>query len=183
MNMREMLQKSIKSQKFDDVSALSAQIEAVEKEEAMEAASRMQSDYRAADKKLHDLYKNELFAIDGNHDTKLATFQRQRLIAIKPLEQRVENLTRKKEEYLCTQKRLSTSSQFSTNSTMTPKSSLYSRNSPSSRMTPSSRCVRTARMASTSRNVPVFLNNPRLVIPNVSPIKRNNLSMTSPIKY
>lgn len=154
LNMRQQLKCMIKAKKFDEVAKISAEIEAKEKQESLEAGIKMQSDYRIADQRLRTLYNTEKIAINGNQETKISQLIRIRTMNMHPIQTRLENLNRLKTEALVNQKKFSSYDKSKNNRTS---------RSLSTKTTP--RC--------TQSKIPPFIATPKLTVPPLTPIKRD----------
>lgn len=169
LNMRKMLQEMIKTKKFENIEKLGQEINAREKEEAQEAASKMRNDYEFADARLRDVYQIELLGINGKFETRMNNLARIKEKSLRPILQRIENLKKNREEAVLTSKKLLISS-----SNSRPTSSL-SKSAPSTqtKQSSSTRIVPIAK-------VPAFVQNPKLNVPAFCPKRRDNLVASMP---
>lgn len=96
LNLRNMMTKMIKSRKLDHIDALTAQIEAREKEETAAMQKRMQEDYDVADKKLTKTYQTEQAIIVNYSDKLIQDVELTKQTNIKQYIKRIEILEREK---------------------------------------------------------------------------------------
>lgn len=106
LNMRNMLAKMVKSRKLDHVDAISAQIEAREKEETEAMQKRMQDDYDVADKKLTKTYQVEQAMIINYSEKTISDIEHTKQRQLNQYIKRLEILEREKSELLSKNKDL-----------------------------------------------------------------------------
>lgn len=165
LNLRDMAKKMIKAKKFDEVQKISKMIESKEQVEAAEATKRMNADYRIADKNTQDKFDHEITVLRSNHETKINNLTRSKERNLRPIRQRLENLTKQRETIIKNQKKATNPDNHQ-------------------RIKVKSRAVATREIPKSTRRqnssaLPSILKNPKLSIAAVTPIKRENKSTSS----
>ncbi|EAY00641.1 hypothetical protein TVAG_134310 [Trichomonas vaginalis G3] len=165
LNMRDIVKRMIRAKKFEDVQTLSKLIETKEHEEAEEAQKRMDSDYRAADQHLFEKFEHEKKVIYANYEKRKYNIQRLREKNFRPINQRLENLTKQKESLLKSQKKVMLSEKV----TKKNRGKVTARDP-----TKSSRAAQNE-----SVPLPSLIKNPKLHLQGVTPIRREKSSHSS----
>lgn len=148
LNLRDMAKKLIKVKKFDELKKIGELISEKEKQEAKEAAERMNSDYRAADQRIHKKYEQEKAIIIQTHETKVNNLIRTKERTLRPIKQRLENLEKQRDMLIKQQKKSEAGLKAKINNTP--------RDSPKRQ----------------KQQLPNFINTPKLALPSINPIKR-----------
>lgn len=164
LNMRDIVKRMIKAKKFEDVQTLSKMIEAKEHEEAIEAQKRMDSDYRAADQRLVEKFEHEEKVIRANYEKRKYNIQRLKEKNFRPINQRLENLTKQKDQILNQQKKV----------IIQEKTHKKSRGKITTRDPTNS-----SRHQNESVPLPSLIKSPKLTLQGVTPIRREKSSHSS----
>ena len=171
LNLRDQVKKMIKAKKFEDVKALSKIITDKEQAEAAAATKRMNADYRAADQHIQEKFDHEKTVLYANHETKTNNIKRSKERNLRPLNQRLENLTKQKELILKNQKKVAIqeASRKSTKSRITGRDMSKSPHSAQS----------SQRQQQQAQVLPSIIKNPKLNIAGITPIKREGRTTSS----
>jgi hypothetical protein len=92
LNLRHMVKKLIRAKKFEEVRRLAPLIETRQRQEIDEATRRMNADYQKADQLLSEKYELERSVLIGTSQTKIHNLIRLRELALRPINQRIQNL-------------------------------------------------------------------------------------------
>ena len=166
LNLRHMAKKMIRIKNFEGVKEVAAVIEAREREETSQAAKRMDADYHSADAKMKDKYEVERANIIQNYEKRLHNLLRAKETNLRPINQRIQNLEKQRQEAATTAKKCKEA--MNASAALSPRSSL-----------PTSRAV--SRVTRRDKGIPgqppsqlpALMSKPKLSLPPITRIKRD----------
>lgn len=103
--MKFVAKKMLDTHRFEEAASLSKSIEESEKNEAAEAAKRMNNDYKSALAVLEKKYKNEAVALKTQFEARKLTLVKKEKTEMMPIERQVKKFAEKKEQLKESRKR------------------------------------------------------------------------------